>query len=253
VIDSIAADAPQALFEGRARGPVELRVLVGEDGTARDVRVAGGPGPLDRAAVDAAWWWLFRPAMRRGVPAAAWTTIRLRFPPVEDVSPLDPTEDVARMAREAESDGDLENAIAYWSGLISRAGRHPSQQNAWQGRAEAIRVAKRMKPAPELSSNIGADFRHVRGELSRAVSTWSFAKWVKPLEEITAAAPWHGESYRYLGAACAGGDRRFDAMRAAQCYRLAAADSAGRARADKALRQLSAGDLLGASVTLKPQ
>lgn len=62
-------------------GRVVLRVLVLADGTVDRVEVAESSGhpALDRAAVEAARSWQFRPAMRDGEPIAAWAVIPVRF------------------------------------------------------------------------------------------------------------------------------------------------------------------------------
>jgi protein TonB len=55
------------------RGSVSLRLVVAADGIVRRVEVLRGSGHevLDRAAVDAAARWRFRPALRNGVAVAA--------------------------------------------------------------------------------------------------------------------------------------------------------------------------------------
>lgn len=64
-----------------AEGRVVLKVLVREDGSVAEVRiqVSSGNLALDRAAVDAAAGWQFRPATRDGAPIEAWAIIPVRF------------------------------------------------------------------------------------------------------------------------------------------------------------------------------
>lgn len=63
-------------------GVVVLRILVGEDGRARVVRIERGSGraPLDDAArKQVLKHWLFSPAMRDGRPVQAWGTVPVHF------------------------------------------------------------------------------------------------------------------------------------------------------------------------------
>ncbi len=64
-----------------AEGRAVLKVLVRADGTVGDVLVlvSSGYSALDRAAVDAARGWRFRPATRDGEPVDAWAVIPVRF------------------------------------------------------------------------------------------------------------------------------------------------------------------------------
>jgi len=60
---------PDAAARGE-RGSVTLRLTISRDGTVTDVAVdrSSGYPSLDRAAVEAAWAWHFRPALRDGFP-----------------------------------------------------------------------------------------------------------------------------------------------------------------------------------------
>ncbi len=64
-----------------SEGRVVLRVLVQEDGSVAEVRILSPSGNpvFDRAAMEAAAAWRFRPATRDGVPIAAWAIIPVRF------------------------------------------------------------------------------------------------------------------------------------------------------------------------------
>ena len=66
---------------GKVQGAVELAVLVGVDGRARDVRVIKGIGfGLDDRAIETVRGWKFIPA-RDGAkqPVAAWVTVEAVF------------------------------------------------------------------------------------------------------------------------------------------------------------------------------
>ncbi len=58
-----------------------LMVLVGVDGSAKEVRVdqSSGYHELDRAAVQAAKRWKFNPGTRGGVPYEGWVKIPVVF------------------------------------------------------------------------------------------------------------------------------------------------------------------------------
>jgi TonB family protein len=62
-----------------ADGVVALEVQVGVDGDVREIRVVAGAGPFAQASIDAARRWKFRPAMREGVPVAAYAYLVFGF------------------------------------------------------------------------------------------------------------------------------------------------------------------------------
>jgi periplasmic protein TonB len=63
------------------QGTVMLKVLVGVDGSPKQVIIQQGSGyhELDRAAVRAAKRWKFNPATRNGVPMEGWALIPVQF------------------------------------------------------------------------------------------------------------------------------------------------------------------------------
>lgn len=71
---------PRAREEG-VEGRLVLRVLLGEDGTVRDVEVLSSVEPsLDAAAIATVRTWIFKPSMRCGKPYAGGTyTLARRF------------------------------------------------------------------------------------------------------------------------------------------------------------------------------
>ena len=64
-----------------ADGLVELRVLVGIDGHAKQVTVVKSKpaGMFDRQAIAAAWQWHFDPTMRDSKPVEGWVTLPMHF------------------------------------------------------------------------------------------------------------------------------------------------------------------------------
>ena len=56
-----------------------LSVLIGKDGTAKQVDVVSGPAMLRQAALDAVRQWVFRPTMLNGAPVEALTQTEVNF------------------------------------------------------------------------------------------------------------------------------------------------------------------------------
>lgn len=72
---------PPRAIRQRHEGTVLLKILVGVDGTPKEVRVKDSSGyrELDRAAVRAAKNWQFNPGTRNGVPYEGWVVIPVDF------------------------------------------------------------------------------------------------------------------------------------------------------------------------------
>jgi bla regulator protein BlaR1 len=66
---------------GSADGLVELTVLVGIDGHAKQITVIKSKpaGMFDRQAIAAAWQWHFDPTMSDGKPVEGWVTLPMHF------------------------------------------------------------------------------------------------------------------------------------------------------------------------------
>jgi protein TonB len=71
---------PRCLRMG-LEGVVRVRVLVGENGVPQEVTLAksSGESSMDDAALKAVREWVFRPAMRNGMPARAWVVVPIEF------------------------------------------------------------------------------------------------------------------------------------------------------------------------------
>ena len=81
VLRSSAPDFPDyEIMQGHA-GVVELRILIGTDGHARDVELAKTSGypNLDKAALSAVRRWVFEAARRDGATIETWATLKVRF------------------------------------------------------------------------------------------------------------------------------------------------------------------------------
>ena len=71
---------PRCLRMG-LEGVVRVRVLVGENGVPQEVTLAksSGESSMDDAALKAVREWVFKPAMRNGMPARAWVVVPIEF------------------------------------------------------------------------------------------------------------------------------------------------------------------------------
>jgi len=72
---------PMTALRNRTEGTVVLRVLVGEDGSVKEIEVdkSSGSRDLDRAAREAVMKWKFKPGMRSGVAYAGWARVPINF------------------------------------------------------------------------------------------------------------------------------------------------------------------------------
>jgi TonB family protein len=82
----IALNKPRPNYTEEARkakvqGSVRARVLVGADGTVKQVKISGGglPDGLNEEAIQAAKQMRFQPAMKNGEKVAYWVTIEIEF------------------------------------------------------------------------------------------------------------------------------------------------------------------------------
>lgn len=73
---------PPMALRTRASGVVDLKILVGVDGSVEDVRIDSvsrkGVG-FEKAAEDAVRQWRYRPATKHGVKVKMWLPIRIPF------------------------------------------------------------------------------------------------------------------------------------------------------------------------------
>ena len=70
---------PQIAKDAHVSGPVELECVVGVDGRITEVKVKGGHPLLVRAAVDAAWQWVYAPSKLNGLPIEIITILKFTF------------------------------------------------------------------------------------------------------------------------------------------------------------------------------
>lgn len=66
--------------KNKIQGVITTRVLVGADGSVKQVKISRGlPDGLDEEAIQAAYRLRFRPAMKGGQPVAFWQTVQIEF------------------------------------------------------------------------------------------------------------------------------------------------------------------------------
>ena len=64
----------------KIQGTVTASVLIGSDGSVKQVRIKRGlPDGLDEMAIQAAYQMRFRPAMKSGQPVSFWQTVQIEF------------------------------------------------------------------------------------------------------------------------------------------------------------------------------
>ncbi len=81
-IDQIQPAYPAEALAGRARGDVAVTATISSTGEVSGVELARGAAPpLDRAALDAATRWRFKPALRGGVPVPSRVELLFHFEP----------------------------------------------------------------------------------------------------------------------------------------------------------------------------
>ena len=74
--------APVYPTEARKRGvegTVKLRIVIGTDGTVRQIRVEGGPELLTQSAVDAVRQWKYEPVQLGNEPVEVLTVVDVVF------------------------------------------------------------------------------------------------------------------------------------------------------------------------------
>jgi protein TonB len=70
---------PEAARQAGLQGDVTLRIVIGADGTVKDVRAVAGDPELVRAAASAVSQWQYAPALLDGRPVGVVTTVTLAF------------------------------------------------------------------------------------------------------------------------------------------------------------------------------
>ena len=79
LLSRVVPKYPEDAWQQRTEGPVVLNILVGTDGSVRDLKVISGNHQLVQAAVDAVRQWRFQPHRLKGEPAEFETQITVNF------------------------------------------------------------------------------------------------------------------------------------------------------------------------------
>jgi protein TonB len=70
---------PALARSARITGVVQLSVMIGKDGTVRQVDIANGPAELADAAMEAVRQWVYQPTLFKGEPVEVATTVNVNF------------------------------------------------------------------------------------------------------------------------------------------------------------------------------
>jgi protein TonB len=79
VVERVPPFYPDAARRAGVEGTVLLQVLLGRDGSVRDVVVTKSIPKLDDAALAAVRQWRFKPARARGEPVMVWVAVPVKF------------------------------------------------------------------------------------------------------------------------------------------------------------------------------
>ena len=237
------------MLEQPSTGAVDVCLLIDTTGTVLEAGLPHPGSSLDDAAIEAARWWLFEPAKRAGraVPARVRASVEFAVP--RDADPLVP--DVVALARDAERQGNLRDALDAWTGALARAGRNVSLGNEWIIREHVIRVASLMPTWPEVPAEAISRAKQMHNLMLRDMARQSNVEYAEALDKVLLTAPWYTDAYRWRASARSASGSKVGAMRDVLCYRLAVRDSAGRALAERALVALAKADTVAAMTMLK--
>ena len=70
---------PKEALQQRVEGTIKIHATVGQDGKVKNLRVVSGPASLTAAALDAAQYWRYVPALRNGQPVETDEDISIEF------------------------------------------------------------------------------------------------------------------------------------------------------------------------------
>ena len=70
---------PRAALQAGVEGTVKIHATVGRDGSVKNLKVVSGPALLTSAAIDAAQYWRYIPALRNGEPVETDADISVEF------------------------------------------------------------------------------------------------------------------------------------------------------------------------------
>ena len=70
---------PRPALQAGVEGTVKIHATVGRDGSVKNLKVVSGPALLTSAAIDAAQYWRYIPALRNGEPVETDADISVEF------------------------------------------------------------------------------------------------------------------------------------------------------------------------------
>ena len=70
---------PRAALHAGVEGTVKIHATVGRDGAVKNLKVVSGPDLLAPAAIEAAQYWRYIPALRNGEPVETDADISVEF------------------------------------------------------------------------------------------------------------------------------------------------------------------------------
>jgi protein TonB len=70
---------PKEALQQRVEGTVKIHATIGQDGRVKNLRVISGPASLTSAALSAAQYWRYVPAIRNGEPIETDEDISIEF------------------------------------------------------------------------------------------------------------------------------------------------------------------------------
>ena len=79
IVNHVDPVYPAMAQQANITGTVALDVVIGKDGSVRDVRIIGGPAPLVESAINAVRQWKFEPTLLNGVPVEVSTVENVTF------------------------------------------------------------------------------------------------------------------------------------------------------------------------------
>jgi hypothetical protein len=246
---SVPADDTRPEARRARADTVQVRVQVDTLGLVTGAEMADAKAAPHAGALAAVRWWVFEPARSGGRPVAATAVVPVPLAADPEPEPMRP--DVLALAREAERRGAWAEALDYRLGVIGRIGDHCGLHDLWSARAEVVRVAQRMTPAPEPPTTAQRPVLGALQAMDRTLARVVSEEQRRTIDGALAIAPWHLDAYRALAMACANSGARDEAMRALRLWREGVRDSTARARATRALAALAAGDTLAAFTILQ--
>jgi hypothetical protein len=242
VVSRVDADVPQAALDAHLRGTVSVRVRVTRMGLVDSAIAVAGDPRLRASAVASARWWIFTPQR-----TPAWTSVAITIDGRAPADPLSP--DLLAIERDAEHRGAPWEAIDACSGALQRLGA-PQVRNEWAIRGHAVRLSHGILDRLHVPGALMADCLNQRGRQDRTMARDDHEEMVETFDRALLVCPWWADGYQWRAASLLMAGRGIEAIRTLVLFRDAAADTAARSIANRALAAVTRGDSLGASKLL---